>query len=68
MDNPVFVDEEVIPMVPQDDHYGNYKTLDTSRIDEETSLIEPDTTEATSTLRLRQKVKPDKVNALYRHL
>ena len=27
-----------------------------------------DTTEATSTLRLRQKVKRDKINALYRHL
>ena len=30
--------------------------------------MEPDTTEATSTLRLRQKVKRDKINALYRHL
>ena len=33
-----------------------------------TSFMEPDTTEATSTLRLRQKVKRDKINALYRHL
>ena len=55
-------------MVHQDDDYDNYVTLDTSRIDDETSFIEPDTTEATSTLRLRQKVKRDKINALYRHL
>ena len=57
MDNPVFVSEEDIPMVHRDDDYDNYVTLDTSRIDDETSFIEPDTTEATSTLRLRQKVK-----------
>ena len=57
-----------IPMVHQDDDYDNYVTLDTSRIDDETSFIEPDTTEATSTLRLRQKGKRDKINALYRHL
>ena len=68
MDNPTFVDEENIPMVHQDEDYDNYVTLDTSRIDDETSFIEPDTTEATSTLRLRQKVKRDKINALYRHL
>ena len=30
--------------------------------------MEPDTTEATSTLRLRQKVKRDKLSALYSHL
>ena len=30
--------------------------------------MEPDTTEATSTLGLRQKVKRDKVTTLYRHL
>ena len=64
-DNPVFVDEENIPMV-QDEHYDDYVTPDTSRI--ETSFIEPDTTEATSTLRLRQKVKRDKIDALHRHL
>ena len=52
----------------QDKDYDNYVTPDTSRIDDETSFIEPDTTEATSTLRLRQKVKRDKINALYRHL
>ena len=30
--------------------------------------MEPDTTEATSTLWLRQKVKRDKLTTLYRHL
>ena len=38
----------------------------TSRI--ETSFTVLDTTEATSTLRLRQKVKRDKINALYKYL
>ena len=54
MDNPVFVDEETIGMVHQDEDYGDYNTLNTSRIDE-TSFMEPDTTKATSTLRLREK-------------
>ena len=67
MDNPVFVDEEVIPLVHQDDDYDDYKTPNTGRIDE-TSFTEPDTTEATSTLRSRQKVKQDKITTLYRHL
>ena len=67
MDNPTFVDEEDIPMVHRDEEdYDDYKTLDTNRVDE-TSFIEPDTAEATSTLRLKQKVKQDKINALYRH-
>ena len=38
-----------------------------SRVDE-TSFTEPDTTEATSNLQLRQKVKGDKITAFYRHL
>ena len=67
MDNPVFVDEEDIPVVHQDDDYDNYGTPDTSRVDE-ISFIVPDTTEATSALRLRQKVKRNKITALYRHL
>ena len=63
----MFVDEEDIPMVHQDDEdYNNYRTPDTSRI--ETLFREPDTTEPASTLSLRQKVKRDKINALYRHL
>ena len=67
MDNIAFIDEEYIPMVHQNDEdYDNYRTPDTSRI--ETSFIEPDTTELTSTLRLRQKVKRDKINAFYRNL
>ena len=66
MDNPTFVDEESIPRVHQNEDY-TYNTPDTSRIDE-TSFIEPDATEATSTLRLRQQIKRDKLIALYRHL
>ena len=45
----------------------DYNTPNTSRVDE-ISFIEPDATEATSTLQLRQKVKRDKITALYRHL
>ena len=65
MDNPLFVNEEDILMIHQDkddDAYDNYNTLNLSKIDE-TSFME-----ATSTLRLRQKVKRDKLSALYRHL
>ena len=68
MNNPVFVNEEDIRMVHQDEEdYDDYNTSNTSRIDE-TSFTVPDITEATSTLRLRQKVKRDKLSALYRHL
>ena len=67
MDNPIFVDEETIPMVHQDEDYDDYNTPNTSRIDE-TSFLEPDTTEATSTLQLRQKVKRDIIIAFYRYL
>ena len=70
MKNPTFIDEENIPMAHQDgeENYDEqYDTPNTSRVDE-TSFMEPDTTEATSTLRLRQKVKRDIINALYRHL
>ena len=66
MGSPRFVDEETIPLV-QDEDYDNYNTLNTSRIDE-TLFTKPDATEATSTLQLRQKVKRDKITALYRHL
>ena len=38
-----------------------------SRVDE-TSFAESDTSEATSTLQLRQKVTQDKITALFRHL
>ena len=40
--------------------------MDTSRVDE--TFIEPDATETTSILQLRQKVKRDKITALYKHL
>ena len=66
MDNPRFIDEETIPLV-QDKDYDDYNTPDTSRIDE-TLFIEPDATEATSILQLKQKVKRDKITALYRYL
>ena len=66
MDNPVFGDEEAILMVHQDHDYDDYNTPNTSRVDE-TSFIEPDATESTSALWLRQKVKQDKITTLYRH-
>ena len=55
MENPTFVNEEEIPLINQDEDYDDYRTPDTSRVD--TSFIDPDTIEVTSTLRLRQKVK-----------
>ena len=66
MDNPLF-DEEDIPMIHEDEEDNDYNTPNTSRVDE-TSFTVPDATEATSTLRLRQKLKRDKITALYRHL
>ena len=65
MDNPRFADEETIPLVGED--YDNYGTPNTSRVDD-TSFTEPATTEASSTLRLNQKIKRDNLAALYRHL
>ena len=54
MDNPTLVNEEDIPMINQDeDYYDDYRTPDTSRVDE-TSFTVPNTTKATSTLQLRQ--------------
>ena len=50
----MFVNEEDIPLVHQDEDYHDYNTPNTSRIDE-ASFTEPDTREATSTLRLREK-------------
>ena len=63
-DNPRFVNEEEIPMVHQDEDYDNYSTPNTSRVDK-TSFTELYTTETTSTLKLKQKVKRDKLAALY---
>ena len=66
MDNPRLVDEETIPLAQDEDHFVD-NTPNTSTV-YETSFTEPDTTEATSTLQLRQKVKRDKIATLYRHL
>ena len=66
MDNPRFVDDETIPLV-QDENYDDYNTLDTSMVTK-TSFTDPDVTDATSALRLRQEVKRNKLTALYRHL
>ena len=68
IDNPVFVDDEDIPIIHQDeDYYDDYRTPDTSRVDDRSFTV-PDTAAGTSALRLRQKVKRDKQAALYRHL
>ena len=66
MDNLRFVDEETIPLV-QDEDYDNYGTPNTSRVDE-TLFTETDATETTLNLRLKQRVKRDKLAVLYRHL
>ena len=66
MDNPTFIDKENIPLV-QGEGYDDY-TTDTSRIGAETSFTEPATIEATSTLRLKQKLTRDKIVSLYRYL
>ena len=69
MDNLTFFNEEDIPLINQDEEYDDYSTPDTttSRVDE-TSFTVPDDSEATSTLRLRQKLKRDKIVSLYKYL
>ena len=68
MDNPVFVNERDFPLVQDKEYYDeNDKTPGTSRIDEASFMIR-NATEATSTVRLRQGLKGDKTDALYRHL
>ena len=53
----------------RDKDYSNYNTPNNSKIDETTfTLPGPIEKQATSTLWLRQKVKQDKLAALYRHL
>ena len=66
MNNPRFVNEEEILLV-QDEDYVNYTTPNTRWVDE-ASFMEPNTTEAKSTLGLNQEVRRDKLAALYRHL
>ena len=70
--NMDFPDEDNAPLLhtdPDDDGYDDYKTQNTSRT-YETSFIVPGSTEeeTTSTLRLKQKLKQDKLAALCRHL
>ena len=60
-------DEEGIPSMNQDEDYDDYTTPDISRVDK-TSFTVSDATEATSALRLRQKLKRDKRVSLYRYL
>ena len=68
MDNPRFVDDENILLVLDEDiDYDDYNTPNTSKVDE-TSFIMPGSTEKEKALRLRQKVKQDKLTALHRHL
>ena len=64
MENIGFAEDD-IPLINQDEGYDDYRTPETSMVDE-TSLT--DTTEVTSTLRLRQKLKRDKIVSLYRYL
>ena len=59
-------DEDDIPLINQNEDYDDYGTPP-SRVDE-TSVTVPDTAEATSMLRLRQKLKRDKILSLYRCL
>ena len=61
MENPAF-DEEDKPLINQDEDYDDYRTPE-SMVDE-TSFTLP--AETTSTLRLRQKLKGDKIVSLYR--
>ena len=65
MDNPTFVDDEDIPLINED--YNNFRLPDTSRIDKTSFIRQPDTTEVTSTLRLSQKLKRDKIVSLCRY-
>ena len=70
MDNLRFVDDENIPLLHDEDcdnDYDYYNTPNTSII-QETTFTDPYTTETTLNLRLRQKVKRDKLTALHKHL
>ena len=60
-------DEEGIPPINQEEDYDYYTTPNINRVDK-TSFTVSDATEATSTLRLRQKLKRDKRVSLYRYL
>ena len=65
MDNPIFVNDENIPLVTNHDEnhgddnvYDDYNTPNTSRVDKTTfTMLGSTNKQAASTLRLRQKVK-----------
>ena len=61
-------DEDDIPLINQDKDYDDYRSSDTSRVDETSFMGQLDATEVTSTLRLRQKIKRDKTVSLYWYL
>ena len=66
----IFDDDENIPLVTHHDKGGeDYNTPNASKVDETTFTTSSSTNkQATSILRLSQKVKRDKLAALYRHL
>ena len=51
----------------QDEDYDDYYKTPDTRVDETSFIGQSDTTEATSTLRLRQKLKRNKIVLLCRH-
>ena len=64
MNNSRFVDDENIPLVNDEDiDYDDYDTPNTSW-----SFAMPHSTDKETILRLKQKVKQDKLTALYRNL
>ena len=66
MENPIFVVDKNIPLVDDHKDFDAYNTSNTSVI-QETTFKDPDTTETAPAVRLRQKVKRDKL-AVYRDL
>ena len=77
MGNPIFFDDENIPLVTHHDknceanHSDDYDNFNTPNIAvKETKFTAPSSTsqQSTLTLQLRQKVKEGKIAALYRHL
>ena len=77
MGNPIFFDDENIPLVTRHDknckanHSDDYDNFNTPNIAvKETKFTAPSSTsqQSTLTLQLRQKVKEGKIAALYRHL
>ena len=67
MENSAFVNEEDKPLINKDEDYDNSPDTTPNRVDE-ISFTVPDASEATSFLRLRRKLKRDKIVSLYRYL